>query len=160
MPVEKGRTGIVTPSVVPELYVTDLPRSLHFYVDVLGFEIAWDRPESGFAAIGFDESIIMLEETKALSAASDAEFERGAWRTAEIQFPFGRGVSFEVTVPDIKAVHARVVDAGFSVKLGLREREYRVADQVVRLRQFLVMDPDGYLVRLAQPMGSKRAATA
>ena len=159
MPIQEGWERIVTPSVVPELYVTDLPRSLHFYVDVLGFEIAWDRPESRFAAIRLRESILMLEETTALSAASDAEFERGAWRTADIEFPFGRGVSFEVTVPEIDAVHARVVDAGYSVKLGLRERDYRVAGQVVRLRQFLVMDPDGYLVRLAQPIGSKRAAT-
>jgi catechol 2,3-dioxygenase-like lactoylglutathione lyase family enzyme len=142
----------VTTGVVPELYVTDLDRSLRFYVDVLGFEVAYDRPEGRFAAIRMGDGLLMLEQTSARAAASDAEFERGEWRTAELEHPFGRGVSFEVSVPDVDEIHARVVRAGYPVRLGLHERTYRAADREVRLRQFLVMDPDGYLVRPAQTL--------
>jgi len=150
----------VTRGVVPELYVTNLVRSLRFYVDGLGFEVAYDRPEGKFAAVKLLESVVMLEEITLRTTASNDEFEAGEWRTAELEFPFGRGVSFEVTVPDVEAVHAQIVNAGYEVRLGLRERAYRVGQRVTRLRQFLVMDPDGYLIRPAQQIGSDDAGTA
>jgi catechol 2,3-dioxygenase-like lactoylglutathione lyase family enzyme len=36
-------------ALVPELLVTDLDRSLAFYVDLCGFRIRISRPEDGFA---------------------------------------------------------------------------------------------------------------
>lgn len=36
-------------ALVPELSVTDLDRSLAFYVDLCGFRIRYSRPENGFA---------------------------------------------------------------------------------------------------------------
>ena len=148
----------MTLGVVPELYVTDLARSLRFYVDALGFEVAYDRPEGKFAAISISGSLVMLEEVTARSTASDDEFEAGEWRTGVLEFPLGRGVSFELMVPDVEAVYERVVHAGYDITLGLRERTYRVGREVIRLRQFLVMDPDGYLMRPAQRIGSEDAA--
>jgi len=150
----------VSNGIVPELYVTDLVRSLRFYLDGLGFELAYERPEHRFAAISFAGSFVLLEETPARNAASAGEFEAGAWRTADLEFPFGRGVSFQVNVADVVATHARIVDAGYDVKLGLHERAYRVGESSIRLRQFLVMDPDGYLIRPAQQMQSDDGATA
>jgi catechol 2,3-dioxygenase-like lactoylglutathione lyase family enzyme len=138
------------PALVPELYVTDLARSLQFYVDVLGFRIEYRRPESGFAAISLRGSHFMLEEGHSGDAATDEEFEAGSWRSADLVYPLGRGVSFEVVVDDVNALYARVMAAGYPVKLGLRERFYGVGAERVGLRQFLVMDPDGYLIRLAE----------
>jgi catechol 2,3-dioxygenase-like lactoylglutathione lyase family enzyme len=140
--------------IVPELYVTDLARSLRFYLDGLGFEIAYERPETRFVAINLAGSLVMLEETTVRSPAPDGEFEAGEWRTADLEFPYGRGVSFQVNVADVVATHARIVDAGYTVKVGLHERAYRVGESAIRLRQFLVMDPDGYLIRPAQPLSS------
>src|SRR5207302_11141161 len=114
------------------------------------FEIEYERPENKFAALGVGDGHIMLEEVAQTRAASDQEFESGSWRTADLDFPFGRGVSLEVTVPDVDSVHERVKGHGYEVKLGLHNRKYRVGDNFVELRQVLVMDPDGYLVRLAQ----------
>lgn len=143
--------------IVPELYVTDLARSLRFYLDGLGFELAYERPEDRFAAIGLAGNFVMLEETAGRDEASAAGFEAGEWRTADLEFPFGRGVSFQLNVADVVATHARVVDAGYDVKVGLHERTYRTGDNAIRLRQFLVMDPDGYLIRPAQPIASAAA---
>lgn len=39
-------------ALIPELYVTDLQRSLVFYTQLLGFKVAYDRPEEGFAFLG------------------------------------------------------------------------------------------------------------
>ncbi len=36
-------------ALVPELYVMDFEKSLAFYTDVLGFEVAFSRPEERFA---------------------------------------------------------------------------------------------------------------
>jgi len=141
---------IANPAVVPEFYVTDLGRSLRFYVDALGFEIDYERPESRFAALSFRGSRIMLEEISGTRAASDEEFAQGGWRTGDLEFPFGRGVSLQISVLDVESAHARVLALGYQVRLGLRNRTYRMGDEVVEQRQFLVLDPDGYLIRLAQ----------
>ena len=136
--------------------MTDLAASLRFYVDALGFVIEYERPETRFAALSVGDSQLMLEEVVQPRAANDQEFESGSWRVADLDFPFGRGLSFEVTVPDVDSVHEHVKEHGYEIKLGLHNRKYRVGDDFVELRQFLVMDPDGYLVRLAQRIELER----
>ena len=39
------------PALVPELNCTNLQTSLSFYIDTLGFQILYDRPESYFAML-------------------------------------------------------------------------------------------------------------
>jgi catechol 2,3-dioxygenase-like lactoylglutathione lyase family enzyme len=39
------------PTLVPELYVSNLSVSLEFYLDVLGFRVEYERPEDRFAAL-------------------------------------------------------------------------------------------------------------
>ncbi len=41
----------------------------------------------------------------------------------------------------------------YPIKLDLHHKEYRIENQLVEVKQFLVMDPDGYLIRLAQELG-------
>ncbi|MEO9168740.1 MAG: VOC family protein, partial [Aestuariivirga sp.] len=36
------------------------------------------------------------------------------------------------------------------------EKWYRAGDEEVGQRQFLVQDPDGYLLRLCQPIGRRK----
>ena len=48
--------------LTPELYCSDLQKSLAFYCDVLGFHILYDRPEDGFAMLERDGARIMLEQ--------------------------------------------------------------------------------------------------
>ena len=39
------------PTLVPELYVSNLRVSLEFNLDVLGFRVEYERPEDGLAAL-------------------------------------------------------------------------------------------------------------
>ena len=48
--------------LIPELTVADLQKSLHFYVDILGFTIEYERPEEKFAYLSFQGSQLMLDE--------------------------------------------------------------------------------------------------
>ncbi len=50
--------------LIPELDVSDLERSLKFYVDVVGFSVLYDRPEERFAFLDLDGARLMLEEAE------------------------------------------------------------------------------------------------
>ena len=50
MPIEREGTMPRTSfKLTPELDVADLDRALAFYVDVIGFQVLFDRPEERFA---------------------------------------------------------------------------------------------------------------
>lgn len=137
----------VRPALVPELYVSSLARSLAFYCDLLGFAVEYDRPEDRFASLALGAARLMLEEAPAFCAATPAELAGGEWRPAALERPFGRGVNFELEVPDVTRVRARLAAAGQVLLLDVHERSYRVGARDVRVRQLLVADPDGYLIR-------------
>jgi catechol 2,3-dioxygenase-like lactoylglutathione lyase family enzyme len=134
------------PSLVPELDVLDLARSLDFYCRVLGFRVRFDRPEERFAYLILEDVHLMLEE----AAGPGRRF-----RTAPLEYPYGRGANFMMKVADASALCARVEDAGFVPYLPLEDRWYR-QDQVENgNRQFGVADPDGYLLRFFTYLGKR-----
>lgn len=139
------------PALVPELYVSDLATSLEFYVGLLGFRVEYERPEERFAALSLGTAHLMLEEAPALRRATPDEFQQGQWRTADLEKPFGRGLNLEIEVRDIQAIHSRIAARGHSLLLQLHDKSYRMGTGPRRVRQLLVADPDGYLIRLSQP---------
>lgn len=69
----------------------DLAASVKFWVDLCGFEVAYDRPEEGFAYLVSGTAHVMLEEAG-----------RGRnWVSASLDRPLGRGVNFQVSLPSI-----------------------------------------------------------
>ena len=138
--------------LVPELQVFDLSQSLHFYVDLLGFQVDYTRSEHGFAAISLEDGRLMLETLASRDEATEEEFQKGQWRTGRLDYPSGRGVNFEFTIDDIQPAYLRLKEIDYPFKLDVHTKYYRVDDQQVKVRQFLIMDPDGYLVRLAQEL--------
>jgi catechol 2,3-dioxygenase-like lactoylglutathione lyase family enzyme len=48
--------------LVPELMVTDIHKSLHFWTSLIGFNIAYERPEVGFAYLDQSGVQLMLEQ--------------------------------------------------------------------------------------------------
>ena len=143
-------SNLERPALVPELYVTDLAASLEFYVGTLGFQIEYDRPEDGFAALSLGSAHLMLEQTPALQRATPEEFARGQWRTADLEKPFGRGLNLEIQVPDVAAIDDRLKRRDHPRLMELHERTYRVGGRERVVRQLLVADPDGYLIRLSE----------
>lgn len=134
------------PALVPELHCSDLDRSLAFYVDLLGFRILYDRPEERFAFLERRGAELMFDE-----------YIPGARMLAKALFeqPYGRGINFQISVEDVDALHAAVIGAGLPIFLPLEERWYRQDDTELGCRQFIVQDPDGYLIRLSQPLGTR-----
>ena len=141
--------NIPSPSLVPELDVADLQRSLEIYVPVFGFVVLFQRPAERFAYLACDGAHLMLQE----AAGPGRRF-----RTAPLEPPFGRGLNLQIRVSDVVALHAAVVRAGLAPLIALEERWYRQDRGERGNRQFVVADPDGYLLRFYTDLGSRPAA--
>jgi catechol 2,3-dioxygenase-like lactoylglutathione lyase family enzyme len=139
------------PKLIPELDVANLARSLEFYVDLIGFRLVYERPEERFAFLDCAGASLMLQE----AAGPGRRFV-----TAPLEHPFGRGVNFQIEVADADALCARVVGAGHRLLLPLEERWYRRGAQEVGNRQFVVEDPDGYLLRFFADLGERQINAA
>jgi catechol 2,3-dioxygenase-like lactoylglutathione lyase family enzyme len=132
------------PPLIPELDVEDIAVSLCIYTEVFGFTVLFERPEDGFAMIEREGAQLMLEE---------AEGPGRRFRTAPLERPYGRGVNLQIRTGDVHALHAEVIAAGLEPLIALEERWYR-QDEVERgARQFVIADPDGYLLRFFSDLG-------
>lgn len=132
--------------LVPELIVTHLGASLAFWIEQLGFAIAYQRAEEGFAYLDLNGAQIMLEQYDPVA---------GQWLTAPLQPPFGRGINLQIDVPAVAPVLQRLAQIGWALFRDVEDAWYRAGDVEAGQRQFIVQDPDGYLVRLVQRLGER-----
>jgi len=136
----------MTARLIPELEVEDLDRSLAFYTGVIGFAVVYARPEERFAFLEFEGANLMLEE---------ATGPGRRFPTAPLEHPFGRGVNFQIQVADADALYARVRTAQSHVVNPMEQRWYRRDDHEIGQRQFVVADPDGYILRFFTHLGRR-----
>lgn len=139
---------MTAPKLVPELYVSDIDRSRRFYTGVLGFAVLYDRPEERFAYLVREGAALMLDQP--------ADPGR-TWLAGPLEPPYGRGVNFQIEVADIDTLHAAVLASGAPIERPLEERWYRRDAMFLGHRQFVVQDPDGYLLRFFRNLGSRPA---
>jgi catechol 2,3-dioxygenase-like lactoylglutathione lyase family enzyme len=135
--------------MVPELSVSDIRRSLDFYCNLLGFRVRFARGEEGFAYLELGRVQLMLEQL-----APDR------WQTGLIEYPFGRGINFQMEVDDIATGHAALGQAGVVLFRPLNEIWRRAGDHEEGQMEYLVQDPDGYLLRFVQILGSRPLSTS
>lgn len=130
--------------MVPELSVISLERSLPFYTELLGFTLAFRRDDPPFAYLDLDGAQLMLEE-----------LHDAAWLTGELQPPLGRGVNFQIEVASVQTVLDRLRAAGVKLFREPRESWYATGATEEGQREFLVQDPDGYLLRFCEVLGGR-----
>lgn len=128
-------------ALIPELSVSDIKKSLDFYITILQGKMEYERSENKFALVSISNVQIMLEEVN------------GCWETGRLEYPFGRGINFQIQVADVEVLYKRIIKAQYPVKITLQDNWYRAKDVLLGQKEFLVMDPDGYLLRFAQPLG-------
>jgi len=138
-----------TNALVPELAVSDWRTSRTFYRDLIGFQVAYERPEEGFSFLTLGDAQLMIDQIGIgrTFGTKDAPLER----------PFGRGMNLQILVPAVSIIVERLAAAGVTLYLPLEEKWYRRDDYDVGNRQFVVADPDGYLLRLFEDLGKRRA---
>ena len=135
-------------ALIPEFCVADTALSLRFY-ETLGFTVLYQREEEGFVFLEREGAQLMLDKV-----APDS------WITAPFEKPLGRGVNLQIRVSDVDALYATAGQAGLVMFRPLYEKWYRVEDTQRGNRQFLIQDPDGYLLRFYQNLGERQLRRA
>ena len=130
--------------MVPELSVTDVADSLVFY-QAIGFSVRFRRVDPHFAYIELGHAQLMLEE-----------LTDSSWITSPSNRPFGRGVNFQIEVEEVENLSRRLANDGFEMFEDLSDSWYSTDDGEEGQREFLIQDPDGYLIRLVQPLGLRK----
>ena len=135
-------------ALVPELSVSDWRKSCDFYCELIGFDIVYDRPDEGFAFLALGQAQLMIDQ---IGVARDFALPDGA----SPAYPFGRGLNLQIEVPSSGAILTRLQAADVPLQLEPEDKWYRRGDHEVGNRQFIVADPDGYLLRLFEHLGER-----
>lgn len=80
------------------------------------------------------------------------------WVAAALEYPFGCGMNLEIEVEDAEALLANCILHKVKIFLDIEEKWYRRDAELLDVRQFIVMDPDGYFLRLSQAIGTRLVA--
>lgn len=123
----------------PLLQVFDMPKSIAFYRDVLGFEVVSPVPdgdECDWALLRLNESELML------NTAYEAEERPAAPDAARIVAHGDTALFFDCADVDAACAY-------------LRQKGIEVSDPVIRdygMKQLYLKDPDGYEICFQRPV--------
>ena len=73
--------------------------------------------------------------------------DKDKWDVAPLSYPFGNGINFQLEVSNLLNVYK----IAFEIEVNL----YRQGDKLLGNKEFLVQDPDGYLLRFSEDLGEK-----
>ncbi len=121
-------------SLIPELSVSNIDKSKRFYISI-GFNVIYERQEDKFCFLQLEKNQIMIEEINS------------NWNTGELEYPFGRGVNISMSVKNVEDFYFDLEKKNVKIFKELMINTYRVADEIYDDSEFLLQDPDGYLLR-------------
>lgn len=130
--------------IIPELSVTNLKSSLEFYKTV-GFKIEYERPENNFVFLSLGGIQFMLQEIS----------EKDKWSIAPLSYPFGNGINFQLEVENVEKIYNLLKENNYEIAYEIEENWYRQDNKLLGNKEFLVQDPDGYLLRFSEDLGEK-----
>ena len=129
---------------IPELSVTNLENSLKFY-KTIGFKIEYDRPENKFVFISLGKIQFMLQKIS----------NNDKWNVMELTYPFGNGINFQLEVNNVNEIYKNLKDNNYKITFEIEENWYRQGNRLLGNKEFLIQDPDGYLLRFFEDLGEK-----
>ena len=135
-------------ALIPELSVTNCAASIKFYCDILGFMVIYGRKDEGFAFLERDGAQLMLDEI--------GKGRTWMYPNAPLERPLGRGVNLQIRVATIAPLLEAIATHNIPLFLPVEEKWYRRDDDEIGQRQFIVADPDGYLLRFYEAIGVRK----
>jgi uncharacterized glyoxalase superfamily protein PhnB len=126
--------------VCPEFFVPDVGAAIDFYTEKLGFTLyrvdppAEPGPASEFAILTLGRAVVMF--------AQDRLYEAMGGST---QPPRGVAVDIRIMVDDADVVYSRCRENGVEIV-------HDIADRYYGLRDFVIIDLNGFRLRFAAPL--------
>lgn len=132
--------------LMPELYAVDFAKSLNFYTQILGFKLEYQRYNPEFAFMSYGEAQLMIQE-----------LAPGEKEKMKLEYPFGRGLNFEIRTPDLLGLIESLKKNNYPLQREISEswRDIGIQGKEFGSREFRVFDPDGYELRFAQDLGGR-----
>lgn len=124
--------------LIPELSVFNLNVSKSFYLNILGFNLEYERLEDKFAFLSYGDAQIMIEEVN------------GHWDTGELQYPLGRGINLQIATDDVYKIEYSLKQNNIKLFKHIMESQYECNGEMIVEKEILFQDPDGYLLRFSQ----------
>ena len=120
--------------LIPELSVSNIEKSREFYL-MLGFKIKYERKNDKFIFLERDGCQLMIQE------------HNDNWNTGELEYPYGRGINISMEITDVEGLYNLIVKINYTVFSEIIYNEYETDGKTFIDKEFLVQDPDGYLLR-------------
>ncbi len=144
---EQNPVNSTSNALIPELSITNFEKSLDFYTRILGFSVSYKREEEGFAFLSLGDAQLMIDQIG----------NGRTWETGAFEHPLGRGINLQIEVRSIEPLLKNLQENDVTLFLETEEKWYRKDDAEVGNRQFLVQDPDGYLLRFTEDLGKRKS---
>ena len=122
--------------LTPNLVVRDIERSIHFYCDVLEFELDKHVPEKPpfvFASVRGGGVEIFLNEYRMVIEEYPAFGE----------MPIGGTLTLYLAMQGVDEIYSQVRANGTAIVMPIETKFYG-------MREFAIADPDGYILTLAE----------
>ncbi|MBR6137839.1 MAG: VOC family protein [Bacilli bacterium] len=121
-------------SLIPELTVSNIDVSKKFYLS-LGFCIKYERVEDKFCFLELENNQIMIQE------------DNDNWSTGKLEYPYGRGINISMSISNVEEYYNKLKKNNIKFFKELMTNEYRAGEEIYFDKEFLIQDPDGYLLR-------------
>ena len=94
--------------LIPELSVTNIEVSKHFYIDILNFKLEYERKDDKFAFLSYQGSQLMIEQIN------------DNWNVGKLEHPFGRGINFQIETNEIEEISKRLKENNIKIYNSVR----------------------------------------
>jgi catechol 2,3-dioxygenase-like lactoylglutathione lyase family enzyme/uncharacterized damage-inducible protein DinB len=139
--VQTSKKNVDFNCLIPELLVRDIRVSKAFYINILGFKIDFEREEDEFLHISLGKAQIMLVG------------ENHSWITGDLSYPRGRGINLQIECDNLITLYNKIQRLGLNIFEKIQKNCYRIDDIEEMVIEFLIQDPDGYLLRFQEYQG-------
>ena len=75
------------------------------------------------------------------------------WDVAPLSYPFGNGINFQLEVDNVDNIYKALKEKNYKITFEIEENWYRKDNKLLGNKEFLIQDPDGYLLRFLEDLG-------
>ena len=68
----------------------------------------------------------------------------------QMDYPFGKGINFTFGVGNVDELYSKLKTKKNLIKKDIEVREFRVNDEIIYTKEFSILDPDGYFIRISE----------